>query len=354
MIRSLPDARWACTSCGACCQGFRFGPVEPAVIQGLIEKNIAADWEPAKGGWYSESPGPDGQPAFFLRSTPSGACVFLQPDRRCAIHHLHGAEAKPGFCREFPFRPVQIGLDTALIVRGECAGLASTFQSGPLLSEQAAEVLALPRAVPVASYAPRLTEILPGLGVDPAAWDKLEALILPRLGGLEPVAAVVALRGMLAQAMGRPLPQSPQAPQALQHLVGRLHHLARQGAQAEGLLDWQKAVFADAQALLDQALRALVEQDPPAPFSEDGRDYASLLLRQCLLGREFAAVGSVAAGLGRVLLESRIVQAVARGPLDALQFGRIHSRYLRFVDHGAVQQLLRSESGALVTVFLGV
>lgn len=352
MIRSVPEARWACKSCGACCQGFRFGPVEPSVIEDLAAKNIAEAWPAAADGWYTTEVGPAGQSHFYLRSTPSGACVFLQADRRCAVHRLYGEAAKPGFCREFPFRAVQIGTDTAVIVRGECAGLAETFQAGPLVADQAAAAIALPRVVPITPYAPRLTEILPGLGVDPAAWDRLEAAMLPQLADLDPILAVQAIRKMLAQAMGRALPASAQGPQALQHLLQRLHTLAREGARAEGLLPWQQAVFSDARVVLETALRAIIEADPWPDFTEDGRAYGNLLLRQSLLGREFAALGSVAAGLGRVVLETRIVQA-AGGPVDAHRFGKLHSRYLRFVDHAAVQQLLKSEQGALVALFLG-
>ena len=56
MNKVVSDARWSCKSCGDCCRGFSFGPIEPHIIEGLKEKNIEEVWSPAQKEWYIQNP----------------------------------------------------------------------------------------------------------------------------------------------------------------------------------------------------------------------------------------------------------------------------------------------------------
>ena len=129
-MQTLPAARWSCHGCGACCREFRLGPVEPEVVAALTSAGAAtlAGCE----DWVVREPGPGGEVGWFLRHR-DGACVFLLPDNRCVIHAELGAEAKPGFCQEFPFRRLRDPNGEILMIRASCAGFhASSVTGEPL------------------------------------------------------------------------------------------------------------------------------------------------------------------------------------------------------------------------------
>lgn len=135
--RTLPEARWSCHGCGACCTGFAFGPVRDEIIAGLEAADIEAQWAPAaEAPWKTRQAGPDGEEAWFLTHR-EGHCVFLEADQRCAVHRLLGPEAKPAFCREYPFLVTRAADGPAVTVRADCGGLHRTFEAGELVSAQA-------------------------------------------------------------------------------------------------------------------------------------------------------------------------------------------------------------------------
>src|SRR6188768_3764626 len=141
-IRTPKDARWSCRSCGDCCRGFEFGPVEPAIIAGLEARDVAAHWAPAaEAPWYERRPAPDGTTALFLTHR-DGHCVFLRDDALCAVHALWGAEAKPAFCREYPFHVVEDPEGIVVIARSDCGGFHESFVDGEPVADQVEGVLA--------------------------------------------------------------------------------------------------------------------------------------------------------------------------------------------------------------------
>lgn len=346
-MKTLPDARWSCGQCGACCRGFRFGPVEPAVVEGLKARDIARHWPPAQQGWLEEVDGPSGT-AYYFRNRADGSCVFLQADNGCAIHARFGAEAKPGFCREFPYSSVQTATDVSVIVRGECAGLYHSFRDGTLVSAEAEAVLALPRAVPQRRHAPPLLALLPGMGVGPEDWEKLEPMILERMSGKTPENALVETRELLSRVMGRPLPRVPDLEEPLAYLLSRL---GRQLTQllVSPLLDWQKEALQEG---IRQVTRAM--SSPPAALDPEAAAYLNLLLRGFVLGRQFAAHGSLAEGFGRFVLDLCIVRRNGTGTMTAADVAAIHAPWLRVMDHAGVERMLRADGQALAALFLGV
>ena len=118
MNKTLSDARWSCQSCGACCKGFSFGPIEPHIIEGLKEKDISSVWAPAKDEWYVQHP----KTGEYFFTHVDGHCIFLQDDKRCTIHARWGSKAKPWFCREYPFHVVEDEEGYNITIREDCGG----------------------------------------------------------------------------------------------------------------------------------------------------------------------------------------------------------------------------------------
>jgi Fe-S-cluster containining protein len=177
--RTLKDARWSCQSCGSCCRGFSFGPVEEHIVQGLKERDIVAHWAPAKTEWYVKHP----QTGELYFTHIDGHCVFLQEDNRCAIHARWGSKAKPWFCREYPFSIVEDEQGVSVTIRDDCGGFHKSMDQGDLVSEQLDDVFDIVRLVPRQRFAPQQVVILPGLGVSVANWLQVEFVLLEACQG---------------------------------------------------------------------------------------------------------------------------------------------------------------------------
>ena len=340
--RTLPDARWSCRGCADCCKGFAFGPVQPAIIEGLRARGIAADWAPAREApWVEER-----EEGAFLTHR-DGHCVFLQQDGACAVHRLYGAAAKPDFCRAYPFIVVEEeGGAPAVVVRADCGGLHESYVDGALVEAQVAELLELevPHLPPLIGD----VEVLPGMAVDASTWASLRPRLLERLKAraLTPEAAVGDLRQAVLTAAGRRLPEADPAEGraaiasvlgALESTLGRAVEAAPPGA------DGQRDRLAEVQADLARALQA------PPPLTAEGIDYLGLVLRSDLLGRRAFALGGLPAGLGRYLLDVTIARAAGGSPAE---LGPPLSRWLRVAAHPALQALLRQARPALVAAFV--
>lgn len=114
----LPDTEHTCDGCGRSCQGHLVGPLPRDEIQ-----RIQAIWPrlvektPRLRGLRPLIQLPDRGQGVFLECE-TGQCVFLDPDKRCAIHKHFGPEHKPSICRLFPFvrvlteRGLRLGVNT--------------------------------------------------------------------------------------------------------------------------------------------------------------------------------------------------------------------------------------------------
>jgi Fe-S-cluster containining protein len=125
----LAGARFACQGSGACCQGHRLGPLADADAARLEALGLADAVVQASDGR-------------FLAQI-DGRCRFLEGDARCGLHRLHGAEAKPGFCRLYPLEVAATLEGMKIFDRGGCARIAQSARAGLPLAEQAPDVLAL-------------------------------------------------------------------------------------------------------------------------------------------------------------------------------------------------------------------
>jgi Fe-S-cluster containining protein len=82
---------------------------------------------------------PPGHAAFrgfthTLEKRKDGRCTFLSEDNRCSLHLEHGAEAKPGMCRLFPYSFTPTPNGTYVYVSFASTGVLAN--TGRLLSEQ--------------------------------------------------------------------------------------------------------------------------------------------------------------------------------------------------------------------------
>jgi Fe-S-cluster containining protein len=342
-IRIPAGLKWSCHGCGDCCTGHDIGPVEPEVIAGLEAANIAGSWAPAADGWHTARTGPDGQQATFLRQV-DGACVFLRPDRQCAVHALLGAAAKPGFCREFPYNLVEDPAGTAAVVRVACAGFHRSFRDGDTVAAaDVADVAALARVVPRTRFAPDRVAILPEQAIALPDWMKAEAAVLADLADRDedPRALVAAMRRQL----GLDLPvQPPQYDAAIAALCQALAHVMRNVLAGPPGPPHQVAFAERAFALLENARTAA-----PAPLDAEARAWSNLLLRSAILGKQWAAWGSVAAGIGVWLLGVEIARRNAPGTPEGLA-GPL-AAWERFTAVPLVQLWLNKARAATVDAF---
>ncbi|MEO1266861.1 MAG: hypothetical protein AAFX99_02120 [Myxococcota bacterium] len=99
--RVLPGTEHTCEGCGRSCEGHLVGPLPIPEAQRVVDLfDALAERVPRLKGRQplARYPGRDG---IFL-PMDKGRCLYLDPDRRCAIHRHMGGDAKPSICRMFP------------------------------------------------------------------------------------------------------------------------------------------------------------------------------------------------------------------------------------------------------------
>jgi Fe-S-cluster containining protein len=356
-LRTTTDARWDCHGCGDCCRGYELGPVEPDIIQALVERDVAAAWAPAAGApWFTTRTGPEGREGLFL-AYRDGTCVFLRPDNLCAIHGLYGADAKPGFCREYPFHVLDDPAGTAVVVRASCSSLHRAVDGGTPVADQAATVDALPRAYPRRRFAPETVPILPDVGLPLADWMAHEGRLLALLDDPtpEPESAVARIRAVLFTLAQRPLGEvdARRARLATGAVVEALRRLmGRAAADPDPRAEAHRVAFAQtAHALLE---RAQAHHGSPRPLTDDGRRYLLGLLRSFLIAKSWASVGSVADGLGAFLVQTAVVRTAAPGdgPIDANAASQVIIPWTRMIENPAITGVFRLARPALWDAFV--
>lgn len=354
--RTLDDTRFDCSGCTACCRHFALGPVRPHIIAQLRDLHIERDWAPAAAGFAVQRPGPDGEPAWFLRRRSDGACVFLRDDGLCAVHALHGASAKPSFCREYPFMVLD-GPIPAVVVRADCGGWAHSFADGTPAHDQAAAILKLDRAHPPGTFHLDPVPILPGMGIAQAQFDAVErALIAPLTEPRSAAHATSACADILYELVGRdrPIPEPARAEHALRACVDHLLSALEPALAAPPDDDPDTrgmVVFLRSAVELLQAGASL----QPRPLDPSAQAYLGLVLRNELVGRLFQSYGGLPPWLGSVVLGARIAAAATPGspdePVSARALGPRYATWVRLTRHQVTRRLLHRMQPALIDLF---
>lgn len=321
------------------------GPVEPEVIKGLEARKVEASWGPAASGWYETRGG-----QHYLKRV-DGGCVFLKPDRTCAVHGLYGAEAKPGFCRAFPLHAVETSESVSVVVRSDCSGVHETMESGEPVSDQVASLLALKS--PRARFEADAVEVLPGQSVPTATWLDWERELLATLadGAHTPAEAVALIRIELASRLGVSLPSADPARRrmAVRATAEGMRMVTARAVQQGNVA----AEVAFAEENLRRLASVLASEAPPInkDTNSDITAYLGVLLRSFLLGKQYGASG-LAPGLGLFLVTAEVAGASAGEPLALDALAHHLSRFSRFLNNDAIQQVVRAARPALVDVFL--
>ncbi len=325
--------------------------MEQRTIDALRAADPASFWPPAAE-----------QPWFELRTTPggaslawltrrNGACVFLDDQRRCALHAALGEAAKPAFCREFPFLLVRERRGHSAVVRPTCGGLHRSFLDGAPLEEQVQDLPALPRAYPVVHFEPDRVEILPGLGLDLDGWYAAEPAILRLLDAPEedPRHTVAQLRDALARATGRSLaaPDPVRYQRALDTTLELLATTVRTLVRTRD--DPRDAQARQALASLERA-----RTTPPAPLAPEACAYLNRILQAQVHGKLFHRLGGLPRALGLLLVEVHMARAAsdAGRSLDAAQLAAVLVPWWSLAGHGAVVAALRTAAPTLEAIFV--
>jgi Fe-S-cluster containining protein len=353
-VRVPQGLRWSCGACGKCCERFDLGPVEPETIERLEQANIADRWQPAANAdWYSLRTMPDGSKAAFLNRTGVG-CIFLRPDRLCAVHDLLGEDAKPGFCREFPFQVVHDPSGANVTVREACATFAEHYGQGEPVSEpRVQEVLALPRVVPRQRFAPPHVVIDGAKAVSLEGWMILESELLALLGTTPwtPDAGVAAVRDHLAARckLDTVPPRAEQQTAAVDAVVAALHTVISRMPPAPE--PYQAAFVERASNLLAGAASHRV----PPPLDSATQAWIGVVLRSTLMAKRFAAWGSVSLGFGGVLMGLHIAgRAATAHPPDRRRaaLGEGFGAWTHLTAIPMVRQLIRRAEPAVRDMWL--
>lgn len=356
-VRVPSGARWSCHACGACCRLFQLGPVEPHIIEGLKAHEIEAAWAPAAAQpWYEARETPAGTQYFLAKV--DGACIFLKEDNLCAVHGLFGAEAKPSFCREFPFHFVQDPKGLVAIARGDCAGFHASSLDGEPLEQQIAAQFAIPRMRPVPRFNPAQVDVVPGLAVSLGDWMNIEAELLGRLPAVQggPEALVADLRGWIWERTDveaiSPRPERYRL--AARAMVHTLLLVLDRVAAEPGAPAAEQRFTVELIALLRRASERL--DGPLPPLDGDAARHLNLLLRTHLLSKAFQPFGGVGFGLGLFLFNALIGRVAAepnaRGVITAAAHSAVYTKLVRLTLNHTIQQVLLKARPALLDLFL--
>lgn len=337
----LQDGKWSCRSCGDCCRGFSFGPVEPEVVQGLIDRKIEEYWPLAKDGWYVQKP-ETGEYFFQHRNLH---CVFLRPDNHCAIHAEFGSAAKPWFCREFPFHAIKEPRGIALRVREECSGFHKSFVDGEDISGQIDDVLELPRPFPHQDFNQRNVIILPKVAVSSENWSTVEGVLIEKCLGKDPLSLAEFIRNSLLRMARRQEMSSDSAKceQAIKNLVANFY-LSLKNLEVPSILESRK------QELITIFHLAQQKQNMAGTFSDEVSRYFNIIFRGRLIGKSFASIGGIPSFVGLFVFEAIVFSSIAK-TRTVTDIGPLISNWRRFLNIGVFRSQLRRFESLLTTIF---
>jgi Fe-S-cluster containining protein len=334
--KHIPNAKWSCKNCGDCCKGFSFGPVEPEIVENLKEKQIESLWEPAKDGWYTTNP--HTQEIYFTHV--DGHCVFLNDKNLCTIHGLWGSTAKPWFCREYPFFVVEDEQGYNITVREDCTGTHKTIHSGETIESQIQDVLSIVRPIPYQKFCPQHVVVFPNLAISPSNWLQLEPMFLEKCQE-NVYASTQNIKNTIYQLTGREKIQTTVAVDDLLKAVCIQLYKDITEASIPANMNIHKEYIL---SILSRYSSVSVSTAIDASTTE----FFLQVLRNRILGKDFARMGSLPIALGWILCESALFTA----PLSTS--GAEFAKWRRVVLIPVFWEQIRKNAELLEYIFLAV
>ncbi len=382
-ITTLGGARFACQGSGGCCSGYAFGPLSDADVARLESLDLAVAF-PDLALPYVEH---DDRGRFLRRD--GHRCIFLAGDRRCGLHAAFGADAKPGFCRQYPLESFATLEGLRVNDRGTCASFATSARTGLPLADDLARIR--PLLSPPVLYHPLAF-------VDAQPWDyglflRFTTAAIELVGRnlstpSETLAALAQLLDALARAVhGCPLapgqpddvvtavlaedpagwyrePDQVAAVVGQRRLVALLDDLAPAMSEAinAGMAHATAARFDELVELIDHIANQVVARESMAPATSHGPDVEEALrisMQQRLFGRSALVGGHAGTGLVRLGLVQLFALAGARmragaRALTAADLDRGHSLATRVFESAAIDRLLLDHDGRWRELVLGI
>ncbi len=239
----------ACDGCGRSCEGHLVGPLPQSEVTTIQEIWPAmVERVPRLAGHKPLVRREEGG-GIFLQQV-DGQCLFLEADKRCAIHREVGPLHKPSICRMFPFQRVltesgvrlgvsaacyrhhATGADAPAVARGQIPPVVLDRESYQQLAVSAPPAGRAEAAANALAWEALLrTEGLPK--VDPAGLTALVSRFCQRVraapwaGELlgQPTQVAAGFRDLLAGAELVPVVPGPDDDEALRELLERMHFL---------------------------------------------------------------------------------------------------------------------------------
>jgi Fe-S-cluster containining protein len=291
--------RHECEGCGQSCEGHLVGPIDSSEAAELEQRllELRADDPTLPGGPATVETEYEGEVHRVL-SFPEGACIFLDPKKRCRLHAVFGPQSKPLPCRMFPVRLVRTEGGTRVALSPRCFRAHHSYRTAaPTTVEALLDSWGVWRP-------PALLQ-----GLDPWQSDTLAATPEAEVNGAAEALALAQLesgeRDLVALltrvALGRPDAGPPAASARRAFARAVLRAIQRTLAERFEVLDRGTPASrfgANVAALLAGVPRLTSAVLPDGwDLPEPAADYASHGLRHFVFAREAMSFGSVSAGM---------------------------------------------------------
>lgn len=135
-----PEAKFACSGCGWCCDQPWMTVISPEDAQRYAAEDWAAEFPQLRRRKLFTHSRRNGRTVYALTKSRGNRCIFLADDNRCIVHARLGLAAKPHMCRQFPYLPVTIAGTQRISVNYGCRAVQR--EHGPALAEQTADIAA--------------------------------------------------------------------------------------------------------------------------------------------------------------------------------------------------------------------
>jgi len=334
--------------------------VSATIVEGLKKLEIDKHWPPAAAQpWHEVRTDPGGNEVIYF-TKKDDHCVFLQDDNLCAIHGRFGAEAKPSFCREFPFHTVEDPTGLVAIVRADCAGFHKTFKDASTIEQGAADAVALPRVIKQRKFEPLAVDVFPGFDVGIDDWLVWEPRLLAVLESSvrSPEGGVAALRDAMNELAERPggTPNPVRGLMACRAVLQAFRMVMDKVlATDQSAGNPQQVAFAAQMSTWIDTARERAEAGTLAPWSDDAQDYLTVVLRSFIMARQWESGGSVAAGLGRFLFHTTVCRLLAEpaedGTITAAAWSAVYVKWNRFAVNGTITWTMGKATPAFVDLY---